>query len=59
MTVTHKMCDYGQKTSYAVVDGKAIMLYSYGDNLRVVEDDNAKKAEELFGKALTDSLQAE
>ena len=59
VTVTHKMCDYGQKTSYAVVDGKAIMLYSYGDNQRIVEDDNAKKAEELFGKALTDSLQAE
>ena len=59
VTTTNKMCDYGQKTSYAVVDGKPIMLYSYGDNLRVVEDDNAKKAEELFTKALTDNIKVE
>ncbi len=47
----HKMCDYGQETLYAVVDGKAVKLYSKGDNDEFTDDVNAQKAIECFRKA--------
>jgi len=47
----HKMCDYGQVTLYAVVDGKAVKLYSKGDNDEFTDDVNAQKAIECFRKA--------
>ena len=47
----HKMCDYGQDTLYAVVDGKAVKLYSKGDNDEFTDDVNAQKAIECFRKA--------
>ncbi|MBQ1903451.1 MAG: hypothetical protein II168_03700, partial [Ruminococcus sp.] len=50
-TSEHKMCDYGQNTLYAVVDGKAVMLYSKGDNDKFTDDVNAQKAIECFKKA--------
>ena len=50
-TCEHKMCDYGQDTLYAVVDGKAVKLFSRGDVDETVHDDNAQKAIECFKKA--------
>ena len=47
----HKMCDYGQDTLYAVVDGKAVKLYSKGDVDEFTNDVNAQKAIECFKKA--------
>ena len=51
VTKKYEMCDYGQDTAYAVVDCKPVMLSSYGDVMRTVEDDNAKKADKLFKEA--------
>lgn len=50
-TKEHKMCDYGQKSLYAVVDGKAFMLQSIGDVDKLTTDANAQKAVEYYTQA--------
>ena len=54
----HKMCDYGQDTLYAVVDGKAVKLYSKGDNDEFTDDVNAQKAIECFERACDKPVKA-
>ena len=54
----HKMCDYGQNTLYAVVDGKAVKLYSKGDNDEFTDDVNAQKAIECFEKTCRKPVKA-
>lgn len=51
-TSEHKMCDYGQNTLYAYVNGKLVKLYSKGDNDEFTDDENAKKAIECYEAAL-------
>ena len=57
-TCENKMCDYGQNTLYAVVDGKAVKLYSKGDNDEFTDDVNAKKAIECFENACRKPVKA-
>ena len=57
-TQEHKMCDYGQNTLYAVVSGKAVKLYSKGDNDEFTDDVNAKKAIECFENACRKPVKA-
>ena len=52
------MCDYGQNTLYAVVSGKAVKLYSKGDNDEFTDDVNAKKAIECFENACRKPVKA-
>lgn len=52
VTEEHMMCDAGQRTVYAVVGGKLVMLGSTGDNDKTVEDENAQKAMKCFEAAL-------
>ena len=56
VTSKHEACDYGQNTLYAIVDGKPLMLRSYGDNSKTVEDDNATKAIAAYEDALSSSV---
>ena len=51
-----KMCDYGQNTLYAVVNGKAVMLYSKGDVDKTVEDEYAAKTIDCYTKAMSLSV---
>ncbi|MBR6044558.1 MAG: hypothetical protein IKP47_02865 [Ruminococcus sp.] len=52
VTSEHVMCDYGQNTLYAVVDGCMIMLRSTGDVTKTVLDENADKALEILDAEL-------
>jgi len=47
----YKMCDYGQDSLYAVVDGKAFMLKSTGDCDKTPLDEKAKEAIKYYNKA--------
>lgn len=51
-TTKSEMCDYGQRTQFAVVNGNLVMLCSEGDVDKTVEDVNAKKALDSFENAL-------
>ena len=57
-TQEHKMCDYGQNTLYAVVDGKPVKLYSKGDVDEFTNDVNAQKAIECFENACRKPVKA-
>ena len=59
ITEEHKMCDYGQNTIYAVVDGKPIMLQSKGDVDKTVHDDNAQKAIEFYESLMSSAVAPE
>ena len=48
---TYRMCDYGQDSLYAVVDGKAFMLQSTGDCDKTPLDEKAKEAIKYYSKA--------
>ncbi len=52
VTTESRMCDYGQETLYAVVDGRFVMLRSRGDNDKTVEDINAVKAIDAYNEAM-------
>lgn len=56
ITEKYVMCDYGQNTVYAVVNGKPIMLHSKGDVEKTVKDDNAQKAITLYEKLLSSAV---
>ena len=45
------MCDYGQDSLYAVVDGKAFLLQSTGDCDKTPLDEKAKEAIKYYNKA--------
>ena len=47
----YKMCDYGQDSLYAVVDGKAFLLQSTGDCDKTPLDEKAKEAIKYYNKA--------
>lgn len=56
VTKKHVMCDYGQNTIYAVVNGKPIMLRSKGDVEETVQDDNAQKAIEHYESLISGAV---
>ena len=47
----YKMCDYGQDSLYAVVDGKAFLLQSTGDCDKTPLDKNAQEAVKYYAAA--------
>lgn len=47
-TKKHTACDAGQWTTYAVIDGKLVRLYSCGDNTCTMQDEHANKIIELL-----------
>lgn len=47
----YRMCDYGQDSLYAVVDGKAFLLQSTGDCDKTPLDEKAKEAIRYYNKA--------
>ena len=51
-----KMCDYGQNSVFAVIDGKPVMLCSEGDTDLTVEDENAEKAIRCFDDAMMNAI---
>ena len=47
-TTKHTACDAGQWTTFAVIDGRLVKLYSCGDNTCEMQDEHAKKLVELL-----------
>ena len=56
VTQEYAMCDCGQNTIYAVVNGTPIMLRSKGDVDMTVKDDNAQKAITLYENLLSSAV---
>jgi len=52
----YKMCDYGQESIYVVVDGKPVMLNSYGDVDKFSNDKYIVKTIECYKEALNNAM---